>query len=133
MELFRDKFLYTKEYYEKKPVTPEEETLTQQLNLTPTDAKTEETEEEKVVPGRVLGHEVLSGKIVGLYFSAGWCPPCQQFTPLLGGLYEELKTRNANFEVVFLSFDKTAEDMEQYFRSKHKDWYVLPFEDPIKE
>ena len=133
MDLFRDKQLYTKEYYEKKPVTPEEETLTQQLNLTPIDAKTEEPEEEKIVPGLVLGHEVLNGKIVGLYYSAGWCPPCQQFTPLLGELYEELKNRNANFEVVFLSFDKNAEEMEAYFRSKHKDWYVLPFDDPMKE
>ena len=131
MELFRDKHLYTKEYYEKKPVTPEEETLTQQLNLT--SAEPEEEEEGKEIPGLVLGHEVLNGKIVGLYFSAGWCPPCQQFTPQLGELYEELKNRNANFEVVFLSFDKTPDDMEAYFRSKHKDWYVLPFDDPLKE
>ena len=131
MDLFRDKHLYTKEYYEKKLVTPEEETLTQELNLT--SAEPEIPEEEKEIPGLALGHEVLNGKIVGLYFSAGWCPPCQQFTPQLGELYEELKNRNANFEIVFLSFDKNADDMEGYFRSKHKDWFVLPFDDPLKE
>lgn len=117
----------------RKPVTPKKEALTQPLNLTPADAKTGEPEREKVISGRVIGHEVLNGKIVGLYFSAGWCPPCQQFTSLLGRLYEELKNRSANFEVVFLSFDKNADDMEIYFRSKHKDWYALPFDDPLKE
>ncbi|EMP36292.1 Nucleoredoxin-like protein 2 [Chelonia mydas] len=27
--------------------------------------------------------EVLQNKIVGLYFSAGWCSPCRDFTPVL--------------------------------------------------
>ncbi|EYC15574.1 hypothetical protein Y032_0036g3220 [Ancylostoma ceylanicum] len=27
--------------------------------------------------------EVLKDKVVGLYFSAHWCPPCRQFTPVL--------------------------------------------------
>ena len=133
MELFKDRYLLTREYFEKKPKTPEEETLTQQLNLTPSDRKDEEPEEEKEVPGRFLGHEVLIGKIVGLYFSAGWCPPCQQFTPLLGEVYDELKTRKANFEVIFLSFDKNETDMENYFRTKHKNWYAVQFDDPYKE
>lgn len=25
----------------------------------------------------------LANKVVAVYFSAGWCPPCQRFTPLL--------------------------------------------------
>lgn len=133
MDLFRDKCLLTKEYFEKKPITPEEETLTQQLNLTPIDKKEEESEEEKEIPGRVLGHEVLQGKIVGLYFSAGWCPPCQLFTPLLCNIYDELKNRKANFEIVFLSFDKTEDEMENYYRQKHRDWFALPFDDTFKE
>jgi thiol-disulfide isomerase/thioredoxin len=26
---------------------------------------------------------------IALYFSAHWCPPCQQFTPILKKLYEQ--------------------------------------------
>ncbi|KAL4235597.1 Nucleoredoxin-like protein 2 [Mactra antiquata] len=133
MDLFRDKLLLTKEYYEKKPLTPEEETLTQQLNLSPLDKKEEEPEEEQEPPGRYLGHDVLQGKIVGLYFSAGWCPPCQKFTPLLCALYDDLIARKSNFEVVFLSFDKNETEMEGYFRQAHRNWYVLPFDDPFKD
>ena len=130
MDLFKDKYLLTKEFFEKKSVTPDEETL--QLILSPLDKK-ETPEVEEPPPGRYLGQEALDGKIVGLLFSAAWCPPCQQFLVLLCDLYDQLKARNANFEVVFLSFDKNAEQMESYFRAKHRDWYCLPFDDQFKE
>lgn len=133
MDLFKDKYLLTKEYFEKKPVTPDEETLTQQLNLAPVDKREPTPKEEESPPGCCFGHEVLDGKIVGLYFSAGWCPPCQTFTHLLCETYDELVKRNSNFEVVFLSFDKNVDEMETYFRSKHGNWYCLPFDDPFKE
>ncbi|MEC8864888.1 MAG: hypothetical protein VXX20_00225, partial [Verrucomicrobiota bacterium] len=31
--------------------------------------------------GNEFSTEVLSGKMIGLYFSAGWCPPCKTFSP----------------------------------------------------
>ena len=44
---------------------------------------------EELFPGKLLdsdGKEVskdaLAGKTVGIYFSAHWCPPCKQFTPM---------------------------------------------------
>jgi len=31
---------------------------------------------------------VVQGQtVIGLYFSADWCPPCRHFTPLLTNLY----------------------------------------------
>ena len=30
------------------------------------------------------------GAVIGLYFSAHWCPPCKGYTPKLVDLYKEL-------------------------------------------
>ena len=47
-----------------------------------------------------------SKKIVGIYFSALWCPPCEQFLKDLIIFYENMKDSNSDFEIVFISSDK---------------------------
>ena len=38
---------------------------------------------------QVNATEALAGKqLVCFYFSAHWCPPCRQFTPILKDFYE---------------------------------------------
>lgn len=61
---------------------------------------------------RVSADEALAGKTLGLYFSAHWCPPCKAFTPLLARVYKTLREKNSDFEVVFVSGDKSEAQAE---------------------
>ena len=62
--------------------------------------------------------------MIGLYFSADWCTPCQTFSPLLKNLYSckraHCKETNRNippFEVVLVSRCRDARASEHYFSS----------------
>ena len=70
-----------------------------------------------------LTASMLKGRtVVGLYFSADWCPPCQAFNPLLKQLHSS-KRANCNgitrtlppFEVVLVSRCRDRAATEQYF------------------
>ncbi|MEQ2311703.1 hypothetical protein AMECASPLE_023242 [Ameca splendens] len=80
--------------------------------------------------------EVLRNKVVGIYFSAGWCPPCRDFTPVLCDFYTELveeSETSAQFEIVFISSDKSLDDMVEYYHDMHGDWLALPWSDDYKQ
>ena len=83
-------------------------------------------------PGKAASvdlHE-LGGGLVGLYFSASWCPPCRQFTPMLKTFHESVRRAGGpgKFEVVFVSSDRTKPEFEEYFANHHGSWFALPFE-----
>jgi len=77
--------------------------------------------------GKKVSTSTLQGKVVGLYFSAHWCPPCRQFTPLLAGIYQQLQREKKAFEIVFVSSDKDEKSFQEYFNSMP--WKAIPFED----
>ena len=73
--------------------------------------------------GKKISRNELAGKTVGFYFSAHWCPPCRAFTPNL------VKFRDSNkddFEVVFVSSDKSPDAQMGYMKETNMKWYTLP-------
>ena len=73
---------------------------------------------------------VLSGKkVVLIYFSAHWCPPCRGFTPVLKDFYEEVKDQGV--ELIFVSSDRSSADMLSYMKESHGDWYGVPHGDAL--
>lgn len=75
-----------------------------------------------------LDAEFEKKKLIGLYFSAEWCGPCRKFTPKLVAYYNQIAATHPEFEVVFISNDKTAPDMERYMRDVQMPWPALNFD-----
>jgi len=70
--------------------------------------------------------EVLKDKLVALYFSAHWCPPCRQFTPEFSRIYQSLSSSNRPLAVVFISADQDQEAFNEYFGEQP--WYAIPYD-----
>ncbi len=71
----------------------------------------------------------LSGaKYYALYFSAAWCGPCRAFTPDLVKWYKRHKSKNPEFELVFVSSDRSEEDMAKYMKDDDMPFPALAFD-----
>ncbi len=77
--------------------------------------------------GKKTTCDVKSKKIVGIYFSAHWCPPCRAFTPQLAEAYKAMKEAGNDIEIIFASFDQTEADFAGYF--KDMPWLAFPHGD----
>lgn len=60
--------------------------------------------------------------VVALYFSAHWCQPCRQFTPMLAAA---LAQPSPQLSVVFISSDRDEASFRQYY--DNMPWLALPF------
>ncbi|MBZ3883920.1 Nucleoredoxin-like protein 2 [Sciurus carolinensis] len=83
----------------------------------------------------VEAEAALQNKVVALYFAAGRCGISRDFTPLLCDFYTALvgqARRPAPFEVVFVSADRSAQEMRNFMRQQHGAWLALPFHDPYR-
>ncbi len=85
------------------------------------------------VKGEKVDASALKGKIVGLYFSAHWCPPCRSFTPLLVKFRDDMVKQGKNFEVVFISSDEDETKMQGYMKDAKMQWLAVPFDSPRKD
>jgi len=75
--------------------------------------------------GEVDTATALQGKVVGIYFSAHWCPPCRGFTPKLAEMYKHIKAQGKDFEIVFASSDRDESAFKEYFGEQP--WLALPY------
>ncbi|XP_063721468.1 uncharacterized protein LOC134848062 [Symsagittifera roscoffensis] len=66
------------------------------------------------------------GGVVGVYFSAHWCPPCRGFTPEFAEIYNKIKAEDKDFEVVFVSSDRDETAFAEYHAEMP--WLALPYD-----
>jgi len=83
--------------------------------------------------GEKVDASVLAGKVVALYFSAHWCPPCRGFTPKLAAAFEMANEDSERFQVVFVSSDESAEAQANYMAEMHGNWLRVPFASPTRD
>ena len=55
--------------------------------------------------------------VVLVYFSAHWCPPCRQFTPILKKWYKDVNAVTKKVEIVFVSLDQDQAKFDEYYGS----------------
>jgi nucleoredoxin len=67
--------------------------------------------------------------VLGLYFSARWCPPCRVFTPMLIDFYQKFQTTACghHFQIVFVSSDHDEAAFKEYL--DEMPWLALPYHD----
>jgi nucleoredoxin len=79
-----------------------------------------------------LGHfddEALEKKkLIALYFSAHWCAPCRKFTPTLVDYYNRVAPQHPEFEIIFVSSDKSQFGMDTYMREANMPWPAIDYQ-----
>ena len=80
--------------------------------------------------GKVTKEELLSNKIIGVYFSAHWCGPCRAFTPKLAEFYKNVNKLQKQIEIIFNSCDQDLKGFNDYFSTMP--WIATPFESESK-
>ncbi|XP_063695437.1 uncharacterized protein LOC134826863 [Bolinopsis microptera] len=57
----------------------------------------------------------LSGKYIGLYDSASWCPDCQAYTPQLVKIYNKIQA-DKNWVIIWVTADHDEDAAADYFK-----------------
>jgi len=81
--------------------------------------------------GEEVTFDPASKDYIGLYFSAHWCGPCRNFTPVLAETYKTLQAEGKSFEIIFMSSDENDEQFQSYHGEMP--WLAVPLGDPAKE
>jgi len=79
--------------------------------------------------GSRLARATIAGdpKYYAFYFSAHWCPPCRKFTPELVAFYNSMQRQTDDFEVIFVSSDRSEKEMADYMRGAGMRFFALDY------
>ncbi len=77
--------------------------------------------------GDSVKSRTLNADVYGIYFSAHWCPHCRAFTPTLVDFYNEVKKAEGNFEIIFVSSDKSEGAMFEYMKETKMPWLAMEY------
>ncbi len=102
-----------------KAVAKELESSEKRLGLIGKPLKLEGT----LLGGGAFDFSKYKGKVVLVDFWATWCPPCREELPNVKENYE--KYRDKGFEVVGVSLDKDAGDLEEFIKKQKLPWANL--------
>jgi len=75
-----------------------------------------------------LDGEFEKKRLIALYHSAHWCAPCRKFTPQLVAFYNKVAASHPEFEIVFVSNDKSANAMEGSMRDDQMPWPAVTYD-----
>jgi thiol-disulfide isomerase/thioredoxin len=62
------------------------------------------------------------------YFSAGWCGPCRAFTPQLAEYYRARKAEHPEFELIWVSRDRSAFNAKAYAKEFEMPWPAIRYD-----
>jgi nucleoredoxin len=77
---------------------------------------------------RAVGSELEKKKFVGLYYSARWCKPCRKFTPELVEYYNRVASAHPEFEIIFVSADRSRFSWETYIHETKMPWLAIDYD-----
>ncbi|HXQ80365.1 MAG TPA: thioredoxin-like domain-containing protein [Opitutaceae bacterium] len=76
----------------------------------------------RIDPDGTVVHETLlplSAPYLAVYHGAGWCGPCQRFSPELAEFYHSADRSARRFQLVMVNYDRSEDDMLACMR-QHK-------------
>ena len=76
--------------------------------------------------GQQVSPDALLGKVICLLYGAGWSPPFLEFLSLFKRFYSELESDHAPLQVIYVSFDRTREEMRELVSHFPASWVSLP-------
>lgn len=71
---------------------------------------------------------VARKRFFALYYASARSRPCRQFTPTLAKFYQDYAPKHAAFEVVLVSLDDSAAEMENSLRQDPMPWPALAYD-----